>query len=142
MRAALLCSGALIVAVLVVGGGYYLLTTLAFGSPCSNTEIFAVASPDGQRRVVVFGRSCGATTAFNSQASLLPAGQVLENEAGNLFIADTNHGAAPSGPGGGPEVRVVWKSPATIALAHHGRARVFRSESSVAGVAVHYSTFE
>ena len=142
MRAALLCGGALVVAVLVVGGGYWFLTTAAFGSSCTNTELFTVASPDGERRVVVFERSCGATTPLSTQASLLPAAKALDNGAGNLFSADTNHGAAPSGPGGGPEVRVVWVSRAAIALAHHGRVRVFKSEASVADVEIQYSTFE
>ena len=35
---------------------------------------------------VVFERSCGATTGFSTQISILPVTQKLENEGGNIFI--------------------------------------------------------
>jgi len=87
-------------------------------------------------KVVVFQRDCGATTEFSTQASLVAADEVVPNESGNLFIADAEHGVAPSGERGGPELRVRWIDGATVELAHHEYARVFKSESSVEGVRV------
>ncbi|HEX5605144.1 MAG TPA: hypothetical protein VFY96_01440 [Candidatus Binatia bacterium] len=81
-------------------------------------------SPDGTKKVVVFQRDCGATTDFSTQASLLATNEKLENEGGNVFSADTNHNAAPSGVGGGPELRVRWESRNRLLLQHHPSARV------------------
>jgi hypothetical protein len=51
-------------------------------------------------------RSCGATTGFSTQASLLKSDQALPTMAGNLYIADNNHGVAPAGPGAPIEDRI------------------------------------
>jgi hypothetical protein len=105
---------------------------------CANQMLRTVVSPDGQRKAVVFERNCGATTDFSTQVSILPRRARLRNVAGNTFIADTDHGAAPEGPGSGPEVRVVWESGTRLLIKHHPRARVFRSKRRVASVAVRY----
>ncbi len=101
---------------------------------CGNDIVSELPSPDGLRKVVVFERDCGATTGFSTQVSVLLANATLSNKEGNLFIADTDHDAAPSGPGGGPGVRVVWENAQSIVLAHHAKARVFRAETEVEGV--------
>src|SRR6266550_3254126 len=71
---------------------------------CGNELLKEVASPNGRMKAVVFQRDCGATTGFSTQVSVFRRDQRLPNEGGNLFAADTNHGAAPSGQGGGPVV--------------------------------------
>lgn len=96
----------------------------ALGDMCGNDVVAEYPSPEGRTKVVVFVRNCGATTDFSAQASLLGSTARLANSAGNLFIADTDHGAAPSTPKGGPEVRVRWESPTAITLERHERARV------------------
>jgi len=67
---------------------------------------------------------------------------VLETEGGNVFIADTNHDAAPAGPGGGPALSVVWKSGDSVQLSFHPKARVRKKESEFQGVRVFYSAAE
>jgi hypothetical protein len=103
-------------------------------SPCGNDVIDEVRSPDGRYRIVIFQRDCGATTGFSTQLSLLKADEELPNESGNVFIADTQHGIAPSGPRGGPEVHVQWLSGAAVSVTHHPAARVFESEALVEGI--------
>lgn len=105
---------------------------------CDNTPIAEYPSPEGRRRVLVFERSCGATTGFSTQASLLDADEDLDIGSGNLFISDTDHGAAPSGPGGGPELSVEWKDERSLVLVHDSRVRVFKSEQRMDGVHVSY----
>jgi hypothetical protein len=106
--------------------------------PCGNEELETVASPDGKRKAVVFQRDCGATTGFSTQISLVQANDNLPKEAGNTFIADTDHGQAPGGPGGGPKVNLQWTGERELTVKYDRRARVFRSEQSVEGVMVRY----
>lgn len=105
---------------------------------CGNAPFAEVLSPAGNLKAVVFERDCGATTRFSTQVSVIKATNTLQNEGGNLFIADTNHDAAPSGPGGGPAVRVVWLGPSALRIEYHPLAHVIRSEPSANGVKVEY----
>ena len=91
--------------------------------------------------MVVFERDCGATTDFSTQASVVPAAQGLPGGGANLFVADGDHGRAPAGAGGGPELRVRWIDDRTVELAYDARARVFKSESLVAGVRARFVRF-
>jgi hypothetical protein len=89
----------------------------------------------------VFQRDCGATTGFSTQISILPVDEKMPNEGGNVFVADSNHGAAPSGRGGGPIVEVRWLNESELLIKHDSRARVFQSEQSLRGVKIHYERF-
>ena len=95
-------------------------------------------SQDGKSQLVVFQRYCGATTGFSTQVSLLPVGIRKPEGAGNTFIADTNHGAAPSGPGGGPRVQVAWQGNRGFVVRYQSSARVFKAETMLAGYKVAY----
>jgi hypothetical protein len=105
---------------------------------CENTTLAQAVSPRGAHRAVVFARSCGATTGFSTQVSVVPARAGLANEGGNVFVADTDHGAAPSGPGGGPVVEVAWLDESRLVIRHDPRARVFHSEPRAGAVQVTY----
>lgn len=105
---------------------------------CGNSPLLEVPSPNGKLKAVIFERDCGATTGFSTHVSVIETTGLLPNEGGNLFVADTNHNAAPSGPGGGPAVRVAWLDQSALRIEHHPLARVFRSERSTNGVRVEY----
>lgn len=124
-------------AVCALGTLVYAFVSVADGM-CGNTVLSQHISPDGRLRVVVFERNCGATTGFSTQISMLKGSEPLENEAGNVFVGDTDHGAAPAGPGGGPRVDVRWTSGRSLELKHHPLTRVFRAAQSVKGVSVKY----
>ena len=123
---------------LVVG-----ISTLAylFFSMCGNDPVAEFVSPDAGAKLVVFQRDCGATTGFSTHASLLNSDARPPTSSGNLFVADTDHGIAPSGPGGGLELRVRWEGPRRLLLQHHVKARVFKAERHLDGVEVRYETF-
>lgn len=107
---------------------------------CRNEVISESSSPNGKIRIVVFQRDCGGTTGFSTQASVLSTDQPLQNDEGNLFIADTGHGVAPAGHGGGPSLRVAWESNQSVVLTYHPKARVFYSATEVEGVRARYVT--
>jgi hypothetical protein len=106
---------------------------------CGNEILRVHYSPTKQLKAVVFGRDCGATTGFSTQVSIMSANDDLSNEAGNVFVADTDHGKSPSGPGGGPPVDVEWKGESSLNVIYDNRARVFLRKDSQNGVTVTYS---
>jgi len=108
---------------------------------CGNERLAEYPSPDGMANVVVFERDCGATTSFSTQASLVPIGTGTPSGGGNFFVADTNHGIAPAGRGGGPELRVRWIDAAHLELSYHVNARVFRSATALGAISISYTTF-
>jgi hypothetical protein len=129
-----LVAGAVVSLIAVVGASTYLFV----GSLCENESLTEAASPDGKFKAIVFQRDCGATTGFSTQVSVVESSAAVGQSAGNVFTSDTNHGAAPSGLGGGPVVKVHWHSPDTLVVSHHTAARVFTAESQVGSVKVHY----
>jgi hypothetical protein len=134
-----LFGGFLCVAAAAVGAFYW---TDGRGM-CSNSSVAIYPSPNAAMSVVVFERDCGATTDFSTQASLLPLtkGQAgVKDGGGNLLIIDGNHGAAPQGPGGGPEVRVAWIADDQLVVSYDKAVRVFRAETNLSGVRIRHET--
>lgn len=107
-------------------------------SACGNNVLAEAASPDGKFQAVVFERDCGATTGFSTQVSVLARSSNLGNKTGNVFVADTGHGAAPSGPRGSPVVNVQWRSPNLLSISHHPAARVFLAKHDAYSIQVQY----
>ncbi len=108
---------------------------------CGNSVLAESVSPNGKLKTVVFTRDCGATTDFSTQVSLVKAGDSLKNDGGNLFIADRDHGKAPTGQSGGPAVSVRWISDDQLRVEHHALARVFKSEPLHKNVRIEYAVF-
>ena len=128
--------------VLLLGLAVLTFFSYAFASfangMCGNSVLAEYPSPSGKLNAVVFERSCGATTGFSTQVSILRSGEVLENNGGTLFAADTDRGRAPSGVGGGPEVRFRWLSASTAELQHHPHVRISTAQKKAEGVEVVY----
>jgi len=106
---------------------------------CENKVLSDIQSPDGQHHVVVFGRSCGATTDFSTQVSI-EARSTPVSGTGNVFIADTDHGKSPAGPGGGPDVTARWLDASTVEISYNARARVFHATARQGGIEVRFVT--
>jgi len=74
----------LIVIISAIGVFYYFDSNM-----CENTEIIRTPSPDKKLYAVLFERSCGATTGFSTQISLINSNKSIENnEVGNIYIAN------------------------------------------------------
>lgn len=122
---------------LAIGALWYFTQDL-----CANSILTESVAPGGRIKAVVFGRDCGATTDFSTQVSILSATESLPNEAGNIFVADRDHGKAPGGPGGGPGIRVTWLSDQQLRIEHHSLAHIFKSEPLRKNVKVEYASFK
>jgi hypothetical protein len=77
---------------ILLGGLFiFLFGASYFFSPgsgaCNNTIVTTSTSPDKKWKLVLFERSCGATTGYSSQISLLKIEEELSNEGGNIYIA-------------------------------------------------------
>ena len=136
LKVAVTVGGIVVLLLGAVGaGGYFLLS-----AGCGNEVLAQAASPTGSHKAIVFQRDCGATTGFSTQVSVLAQQSDLGNHAGNVFVADSNHGSAPAGPSGGPVVTVQWRAPNLLVIFHHATARVFKAESRVNLIEVRYES--
>jgi hypothetical protein len=126
---------------LIIVGVWVLINAVA-SDMCANEPFADLPSPDGTLKAIVFRRDCGATTGFSTQVSIIGASESLPNRGGNLFVADTDHGKAPSGIGGGPQVRVTWSGPRSVRVGHHRDARVFLAKPAISGVSAEYVAFQ
>ncbi|MFA9230271.1 MAG: hypothetical protein ACEQSU_05940 [Microgenomates group bacterium] len=104
---------------------------------CANSIIQSSPSPDGQHQAVLFERSCGATTGFSTQVSLLSEGELLDG-AESIFSADDNHGSARTENWGGPWAKLEWKSNNTLIVFYDTNARVFKTEESKIGITTQF----
>jgi hypothetical protein len=106
---------------------------------CGNTVVTRIPSPDRRREAVVFARDCGATTAVSTHLSILKNG-AQPSGAASTFVADSNHGAAPSDSHDVLDLRVSWKSPTEIQVTYPSGARLFLKKSNTDGIGISYVT--
>ncbi|MDQ0462918.1 hypothetical protein QO010_000666 [Caulobacter ginsengisoli] len=104
---------------------------------CANDVVSRATSPDGKVSAVIFERNCGATTGYSTQISLIGPDKEPSGP-GNLFRADTGHGAARSGAWGGPWAELRWLSPNHLLVRYATGARIFEQSARVGGVDVTY----
>jgi len=97
-------------------------------APCENVVSLSSKSPNGVHQVVVFTRSCGATTSDSTQVSLLPSGKNIGDENGNVVVC-----------GDEESVKVHWKSGSTVVISPIGTSKIFKKESLVDGIHIHYN---
>ncbi|QGQ46330.1 DUF5412 family protein [Metabacillus sediminilitoris] len=77
----------LIIILFVFMAGNYLLDFL-FEDLCGNDIKQKIPSPNGENVAYIFERSCGATTGFSPQLSILNKDDDFQNESGNTFRSD------------------------------------------------------
>ena len=105
------------------------VTVKSFSSLCKNNIIKSSDSPDKFWKVVLFERDCGATTDYSSQVSLLSAGATLEDEAGNIFIAESrSEGYA-----------LTWTDTKSILISGI-KGEIFKQELSKNGISIRYQS--
>ncbi len=97
-------------------------------SECSNELIAEVTSPDGTKKIILFSRTCGATTGFNTQGTILNRGDALSNASGSAFIIDSG------------SAKVSWAGDSTIIVTLEGSARALKKETSDGGVTIEYQS--
>ena len=106
---------------------------------CESKPIEILPSKNDVLKVVVSTVNCGATTGYSTHVSIINTNEkAVDVKKGNVFIADTDHGEAPSYDHGGPIVKMNWLSDKELEIEHHQKARIFRSEVKVKGVKIIY----
>jgi hypothetical protein len=110
---------------------------LADCDSCENQVVEKLTSPDRVRTAVLFQRDCGATTGFSTQVSIV-RGDRLPNEPGNVFVADTDHGEAPTASWGGPHAELRWLDSTTLEVRYDFRAQTFQKVEALDGVSIRY----
>ena len=106
---------------------------------CNNDIVGVAASPDGARDAVLFQRSCGATTGFTTQISIVAHGAALSG-AGNVFVADGDHGKTADTPWHGPWAGMRWLAADRLLVDYDADSRVFRKVERVEGVTIQFRT--
>lgn len=116
-----------------------LLTLCGCLSPdCSFTSVTESVAPDQQHKVVIAVGNCGATTNLSTHASILAVTANRLSEPGNIFIADTDHGKAPSTHWDGPHLSAYWWSPNEVELTYEVGLRVFKLERNFDDIQITY----
>jgi hypothetical protein len=126
---------------LAAASAVFVIGAVVFQTPpsvCGNEIVAEFPSPDATQKLVVFERDCGATSGFSTQVSLVASNTALPNEVGNVFVADTDHGAARSGPVGGPVINISWESGQSVLLTYDPKARVMMNAREVGHVHIRY----
>jgi hypothetical protein len=104
---------------------------------CGTQEASRATSPDGALDAIVHVRNCGATTDFNTNVSILRAGEAA-SEPGQVFVAE--RGGAPLSAIGGVAVQLRWLGPRHLLVTFDGRAEVYRQVVREGGIRIDYRT--
>ncbi len=107
---------------------------------CGNDLIYSVSNYNGSKEALVFVRNCGATTDYSIHVSILSLDDGIPRESGNTFIADSDHGKAPTAERNALQLKIEWTARETVTIIHSSDARVFKSETSVGDVSVVYQS--
>ncbi|MEO6720725.1 MAG: hypothetical protein ABIN67_10165, partial [Ferruginibacter sp.] len=105
----------------------FLLSSCLLGDMCSNTIDFTMVSPDGKKKIVMFDRDCGATTAGSTQISLLSSSENLSNISGNIFVSDRGN------------VKMEWLSNREILITYPSDLTTFNKIDSFSDVLIRYT---
>ena len=113
---------------------------------CHDKTIEEFPSPDNKMKAVLFSKNCGATTNFTTHVVIIPKTSELSQlplrYRPSFFSADCNHGTAPIGKEGGPEVKLTWTSSNKMTISHHKFARVYLNKPMAKGISIEYRNFE
>ena len=110
---------------------------------CGNDSVATFASPNAEMKAVVFRRSCGATTGFSTEVSILQFRDAAPNDnaGGNVFAVGDTLGPGRVEPDEEVlKVSVEWLSPQVARITYDERADVYRQELAREGVRLTYRT--
>jgi len=120
--------------------GVALIVTLAC-SPCDNEVVSVQPSPDGRVKAVVFTRTCGATTPFVTEVSIVPANAGMPRGWANALTLEDDPENPVKRGADAIEVRLRWESDLRLSVLFPRAAKVGKRDSKVGVVEVVYGTF-
>jgi hypothetical protein len=99
-----------------------------FFGECKTVVRNSIPSPDGSKSIVIFGKECGATVGFNTQASIAPAdGSFSPDKNPAFFVVSGEH-----------VVLARWLGDSAVEIALQEGGKVFRNEQRVGDIKVVY----
>jgi hypothetical protein len=107
-------------------------------APLCSSEIAQVArDPGSDRYATTASRNCGATTDY---ATVVRVGRASERQADaqEVFVADSDHGAARKGGGGRIWTEVVWTKSGQLSINYASGARVFKQLATAKQARISY----
>jgi len=120
----------------------FLVAGLAFMK--SATFVVAdIPSPDEKWDAMLMVRNGGAMTDYSTQVSIVPGASRLARgfailRAGNVFIADGDHGAVVVDQNGLMHVKIAWTSGTELVIAYPPKARVFKRQTQFQSLTIRY----
>ena len=114
----------IIILLIVFMTGKYLLDFL-FEDMCGNDIKQKIPSPSGEKVAYVFERSCGATTGFSPQLSILNNENEFQNESGNTFRSDK-------------EFSIEWLGEKNLKVNYDKSSETSKMDKRVNGIKVEY----
>ena len=114
----------IIIILIVFMAGKYLLNFL-FEDMCGNDIKQKIPSPNGENVAYVFERSCGATTGFSPQLSVLDKDDDFQNEWGNTFRSDK-------------DFYIEWIDEKSLKVIYDKSSETYETDKKVNGVRIEY----
>jgi hypothetical protein len=113
------------------------LTGCGDAAPCSSHVVEVACDPKSDRYAATESRNCGATTGY---ATVVRVGLATEyqNNATEVFVADSDHGVATEGPGDTVWTDVRWTAPGQLFIAYASHARVFKRAAAAKDADIRY----
>ncbi|MCD1162203.1 hypothetical protein [Peribacillus frigoritolerans] len=114
----------LFVIFLLLMAGKYLLDFL-FADMCGNDIKQKTPSPSGENVAYIFERSCGATTGFSPQLSILNKDDDFQNESGNTFRSDK-------------DFSIEWFNENALKVIYDKSSETYEIDKKVNGIKIEY----
>lgn len=90
----------------------------------------------------MFERSCGATTGFSTQVSVVAAGSELPNEGGNVLVLVPPKGDPRFRASGYARASVRWAAPTRLIIEFNKQATPLLQEQRIGDVSIEYQLTE
>lgn len=113
------------------------LLSCTAGPACTEELLDKAHDIGSDRWVAKLSRSCGATTGYVTVIRM-GRGRQSATDAGEVFVADSDHGAAADGADGVIWTNIIWYAPRKLSVAYASQARVFKSLPSFDGASITY----
>lgn len=94
---------------------------------CGTDQVRQIASPGGRHKVVLFRMNCGATTAYSTQAVILPGWGFFLPRINEAFMISDE-----------ADPRIVWRGEDKVEVILPKNTVIYRRKSDVDGVAIAY----
>jgi hypothetical protein len=113
----------IVIAVVFTAGKFALDAFI--GDLCGNDINQKIPSPNGENVAYIFERSCGATTGFSPQLSVLDNDEEFQNESGNTFRSNK-------------EFSVEWLNENNLKVIYDISSEINKMDKKVNGIMVQY----